>query len=624
MRAMLVARNLRIVHHYIKMLGRSLINCRRANAGEAIGRHAAVHFAVKRPYHHRFARKFVCGQRRSKSLRGNFARDSFNLRRSYGIFSTADERNTDITRSHLNQAIFFSSVSNSSEPVEASKYEKEQVLRFMQIFGMTTDHASRVTKKEYEFFKLGKKHTIGDIIEAFKKYDEDTGGATELMYCMLIQQCGRNNVLEVALVRDMFKVHGRPKSAYIYNMLFQAYGKMKGNFDEVERIRSIMKVEGVKATTETYNILIHAYGAYCDNYDKVYELYEEMDSPDTVTYNTLLNLHSDKSRHSKSKRDFFLAEMKSKNIEPDIVTYSSLLKSFGYDMAELQMYLQEMKDRKLKFDIVTYSTLIQVYAYRFRDMHRMERVYAEMKNDGIYPDLYAFNALISLYAKLANRRSAVEKAERILEDMESAGVSKDTETYNSLLLLYGRAKENRKVEIYNNEMVTKRIKKNVYTYTALITAYARYASNRDVIEKCLMEMIENNITPNNVLFNVLIRFYGRANDRKAVKAIIKQMDAMGIHKTRNTFQYMIEFAVFDGDLDEAENIFKMLENDQRATVDGVVYNTILRGFIYANDATRRDLYFSKMLDDGFNPDPETKKLLRQKAAGKVVASKFVK
>ena len=95
----------------------------------------------------------------------------------------------------------------------------------------------------------------------------------------------------------------------------------------MERIRSIMNAEGVKETTETYNILIHAYGAYSDNYDKVYELYDEMDTPDVVTYNTLLNLHSDKSRHSKSKRIFFLDEMKKKNIEPDIVTYNSLLKS---------------------------------------------------------------------------------------------------------------------------------------------------------------------------------------------------------------------------------------------------------------------------------------------------------
>ena len=92
-------------------------------------------------------------------------------------------------------------------------------------------------------------------------------------------------------------------------------------------------------------------------------------------------------------------------------------------------------------------------------------------------------------------------------------------------------------------MATKKRSKETFLRTsALITAYARDPSNRDLIEEYLMEMIENNIKPNNVLFNVLIRFYGRANDRKAVSAIIQQMDAMGVHKTRNTFQYMIEFA----------------------------------------------------------------------------------
>ena len=108
----------------------------------------------------------------------------------------------------------------------------------------------------------------------------------------------------------------------------------------------------------------------------------------------------------------------------------------------------------------------------------------------------------------------------------------------------------------------------------------------------------------------LIRFYGRANDRKAVSAIIQQMDAIGVHKTRNTYQHMIEFAVSDGDLDKAESIFKTLENDKKATVDGVVYNTMIRGFMSVNDATRRDLYFNKMLEDGFYPDDQTKKMMK--------------
>ena len=470
---------------------------------------------------------------------------------------------------------------------------------------MTEDHVSGVTKKEYEFFELCKKHTITDIVKAFTEYDDDKGGATELMHCMLIYQRGLQNALEVASVRNMFKVHGRPKSAYIYNILLSVYSKKKGGFKEVERIRSIMNAEGVKETTETYNILIHAYGAYSDNYDKVYELYDEMDTPDVVTYNTLLNLHSDKSRHSKSKRIFFLDEMKKKNIEPNTVTYNSLLKSFDYDMEELQMYLQEMEALRLQFDIVTYSTLIQAYGHVFRNAHRMEMVYVQMKNAGISPDIYVFNTLLSRYAKLASK--SVERAERVLQDMESAGVSKNTETYNSVIMMYGRVRDYIKLEFYANEMATKKVERNVFTYTALITAYARDPSNRDLIEEYLMEMIENNITPNNVLFNVLIRFYGRANDRKAVSAIIQQMDAIGVHKTRNTFQHMIEFAISDGDLDKAESIFKTLENDKKATVDGVVYNTMIRGFMSVNDATRRDLYYNKMLEDGFYPDHQTKK-----------------
>ena len=68
----------------------------------------------------------------------------------------------------------------------------------------------------------------------------------------------------------------------------------------------------------------------------------------------------------------------------------------------------------------------------------MEMVYVEMKNAGIYPDIYTFNTLLSRYAKMP--KNTVEKAERVLQDMESAGVSKNTETYNSVIMMYGRAR----------------------------------------------------------------------------------------------------------------------------------------------------------------------------------------
>ena len=288
------------------MLGRSLTKCRRASLG-CSGRHAAVLFAAKGPLHHRLVRTFVCGQRhKSVTLPHNSCiRDNVDFRSSRRLLGVLKGRNVPFASSNPIQVFFFSSGSNPSEPLEASRYEKKQVLRFLRAFGMTENQGSGMTKEEYEFFKLGRKKNIAKIIKAFKEYDENKGGATELMHCMLIHQRGLQNALEVASVRNMFKVHGRPKSAYIYNILFNAYSKTKGGLDEVERIRSIMDAEGVKATTETYNTLINAYGAYSDNYDKVYELYEEIDTPDVVTYNILLNLHSDKSKHSKSKRIFF-------------------------------------------------------------------------------------------------------------------------------------------------------------------------------------------------------------------------------------------------------------------------------------------------------------------------------
>ena len=136
------------------MLGRSMIKCRRAIARESNGRCAAVLFAAKGPLHYRPVRTLVCGQRPKPVTipRNSCIRDNVDFRSSRRLFGVGKGKNAHFASSHPIQVVFFSSGSNPSEPLEASESEKEQVLRAMRGFGMTEDHVSGVTKKEYEFF----------------------------------------------------------------------------------------------------------------------------------------------------------------------------------------------------------------------------------------------------------------------------------------------------------------------------------------------------------------------------------------------------------------------------------------------------------------------------------------
>ncbi|CDF35933.1 unnamed protein product [Chondrus crispus] len=134
-------------------------------------------------------------------------------------------------------------------------------------------------------------------------------------------------------------------------------------------------------------------------------------SRNLFTYNAVINALVMCSQHARA--DEFWREMQDSGIEPNLVTFNTMLKScFGgmdEDVNRAFRFLTEMEDRGISADRVTLNSLINacVSAGRVRDA---QEVYEKMRQLDIEPDAYTFCTL----AKQARHQCDVSMLDALL------------------------------------------------------------------------------------------------------------------------------------------------------------------------------------------------------------------
>merc|ERR1719456_2202428 len=106
-------------------------------------------------------------------------------------------------------------------------------------------------------------------------------------------------------------------------------------------------------------------------------------------------------------------------------------------MDRVSALLEEMKASHVEPDIITYSTIVKGYCHS-GDVDRGFEVLREMKKDGKYAaDEILYNSLLDGCAK----QNRTQDAMWLLEDMRASGVSPSNFTLSILVKLMGRARK---------------------------------------------------------------------------------------------------------------------------------------------------------------------------------------
>merc|ERR1719375_2246081 len=136
-------------------------------------------------------------------------------------------------------------------------------------------------------------------------------------------------------------------------------------------------------------------------------------------------------------------------------------------MDKVPPLLEEMKAGCVEPDIITYSTIVKGYC-QSGDVGRAFEVLKEMKGDGKYtPDEIMYNSLLDGCAK----QNLVPDALWLLEDMKESGVSPSNYTLSITVKLMGRARRlNQAFSIVDELCTAHGFQPNVHVYTSLVQA----------------------------------------------------------------------------------------------------------------------------------------------------------
>lgn len=292
----------------------------------------------------------------------------------------------------------------------------------------------------------------------------------DVLLCSLMEACLRTGHLDLLPQITARRPNGLP--APLYGSVIKSYGQA-GKVDRVWDLWYEMKSKEVQPTEITLGCMVEALviNKEADGAWKlVHEVWDDESQRhlvNTVCYSTLLKGFSAQPEKIMAMYD----EMQSRKIECNTITYNTILNQFAQcrAMNRVPQILEDMKSSTppVEPDIVTYSTLIKGFCSS-GNLNRALGLFAEVQADGKFvPDEMMYNSLLDGCAK----EQRLVDALRLVDDMKKTGVVPSNYTLSMLVKLLGRCKRLNQVFSIVDELTREfGFRPNIQVYTCMIQA----------------------------------------------------------------------------------------------------------------------------------------------------------
>ncbi|XP_019058349.1 PREDICTED: putative pentatricopeptide repeat-containing protein At1g02420 [Tarenaya hassleriana] len=285
----------------------------------------------------------------------------------------------------------------------------------------------------------------------------------------------------------------------------------------------------------------------------VYHSLKHRFKPDLQTFNILLS-----GWKSSEEAEAFFAEMKEKDVKPDVVTYNSLIDAYckGEEIEKAYKLIDKMREEDVTPDVITYTSIIGGLGL-IGQPDKARTVLKEMKEYGCYPDVAAYNAAIRNYC-IAKR---LENAYMLMDEMVRKGLSPNATTYNLFFRVFYWANDVKSSWAMYERMMSSGCLPNTQSCMFLIKLFKRhekadlamrlwndmvekgfgsYSLVSDVLfdllcdlgkideaEKCFLEMVEKGHRPSNVSFKRIKVLMELANKQESLDKVKQKISIFG-------------------------------------------------------------------------------------------------
>ncbi|XP_051138589.1 pentatricopeptide repeat-containing protein At5g48730, chloroplastic [Andrographis paniculata] len=420
--------------------------------------------------------------------------------------------------------------------------------------------AEAIERKEATNRKIASKKAISIILrrEATKAViEKKKGGSKKLLPRTVLEALHERitalrweSALKVfELLRE--QLWYKPNSG-IYIKLIVMLGKCKQP-EKAHTLFQAMIDEGCVVDHEAYTALMSAYSR-SGRFDEAFHILEKMkemrsSQPDVHTYSILIKslLHVYDFDRVKS----LVSEMESRGINPNTITYNTLLDAYGKSkkFTEMESVLVEMLRRKdCRPDVWTMNSTLRAFGGSGQ-IEMMENCYEKFQSAGIEPNIKTFNILLDSYGKSEN----YGKMSAVMQYMQRYHFSWTVVTYNVVIDAFGRAGDLKQMEFLFRLMQSERIKPNCVTLCSLVRAYGNAGKGEKIAS--VLRFIENSdVMLDTVFFNCLVDAYGMMGCFAEMKGVIEMMTRRGCEPDKVTYRTMMKAYSIGGMANKAKEL----------------------------------------------------------------------
>jgi len=253
------------------------------------------------------------------------------------------------------------------------------------------------------------------------------------------------------------------------------------------------------------------------------ELFDNMDGKiarDVVSYNTVIGALAKEGRFDEAFEIF--ESMKTKNVTPDKITYTSLIKACVQD-GDIQELLLDMKENKVKADVVTYNTMVKLLCDRNR-WYDAKNLITDMEASGIMPNSMTYGLLMDGLLKADKPAACLNLFESATSDSRTAALTENVYLYTTAIAATSALANHEKALDLISRMKVAGVKPNLETLTAVMGACL--SSGKAKMAADVFRKIDE---PDGFAISMGLRALCEANDLAAAAALLsKHRDGYGV------------------------------------------------------------------------------------------------
>ncbi|KAF9183088.1 hypothetical protein BGZ51_004234 [Haplosporangium sp. Z 767] len=353
------------------------------------------------------------------------------------------------------------------------------------------------------------------------------------------------NATITSLSKEGFKF-----SRSFYTTAIHRFGRAQ-KFDYMDMTLELMRKQGLEPLEDTYSAIVDAHSK-AGNLREAQRAYQDILAagltPVNTTFGPMLEAVGKMGDYDMTKQ--LVDQMNASGMSSNEYTFSALLQSLSHDPDKSVGLFDELS-KQVEPNIVNYNLLIRTFQYH-GDLDGAFRVFRTMVQNHVQPDQYTFSSILSLFAS----RGDAEGAEIFWNEMVNVHrVVPNAHAYGSMMHAYCTTEDMLRAQTVYREMIQAGIMPNEVIFGTLLNAYARRGDLTQMLS-IYDAMRAEGLKPNSYIYSNLLFGLVKDGDMIAARRLYENMEEDGFGNNVLAQTILMKGYLDQGDFEESQEVYK--------------------------------------------------------------------